>query len=295
MVHTTNIIKELTPLSDKDCLYIVERHKNEFTYPMHTHDAYELNFIRNGHGLKRIVGDSVESITDLELVLIAQPNLEHTWEQGDAERRDMYEITIQFSPNLISQTLLNKNQFASIGSMLERAKQGLCFSMETIIAVYGDLEELLHCTDGFAQLLQFWHLLFRLSKDSKARTLSSGSFAKANISADSRRVQKVEDYIRLHYMDDIPLATLADIVGMTEVSFSRFFKLRTGRTLTNYLIDMRLGYASRMLVDTTQSVAEIAYQCGFNNISNFNRLFRKHKQMSPIEFRNSYQKNKVLV
>lgn len=96
-------------------------------------------------------------------------------------------------------------------------------------------------------------------------------------------------------MDDIPLATLADIVGMTEVSFSRFFKLRTGRTLTNYLIDMRLGYASRMLVDTTQSVAEIAYQCGFNNISNFNRLFRKHKQMSPIEFRNSYQKNKVLV
>ena len=295
MMTTTTIIKEITPLSDKDCLYIVQRHKNEFTYPMHTHDVYELNFIRNGKGLKRIVGDSVELISDLELVLIAQPNLEHTWEQGDCPKHDMYEITIQFSPDLLSRELLKKNQFASIGIMFERAQRGLSFSMSTIIAVYGLLEEMLHAQNGFSQLMYFYQVLHRLSQDTDSTTLSSGSFAKVNMNADSRRVQKVDDYLREHYFEDISLETLAQMVGMTGAAFSRFFKLRTGRTLSSYLIEMRLGYAARMLVDTTESVAEVAYKCGFNNLSNFNRLFRKHKQMSPNEFRCAYQKSKVLI
>lgn len=85
MEHCTSI-REITPLSDKDCLYIVERKKNEFTYPVHTHNVYELNFIRNGRGIRRIVGDHISEIGDLELVLIAGTDLEHTWEQGNCPR-----------------------------------------------------------------------------------------------------------------------------------------------------------------------------------------------------------------
>ena len=141
MEHYTTI-REITPLSDKDCLYIVERKKNEFTYPLHTHGAYELNFIRNGKGIRRLVGDHISEIDDLELVLIAGADLEYTWEQGNCPVHDMYEITIQFTPDLFPVALLNKNQYATIRTMLERAQCGVSFSQNVIISVYGLLEDM---------------------------------------------------------------------------------------------------------------------------------------------------------
>lgn len=87
---------------------------------------------------------------------------------------------------------------------------------------------------------------------------------------------------------------MAHLVGMTSTSFSRFFKLRTGKTLSDYVIDIRIGFASRLLVDTTMSVAEICYECGFNNLSNFNRIFKKKKDCSPKEFREYYRKKKII-
>ena len=82
---------------------------------------------------------------------------------------------------------------------------------------------------------------------------------------------------------------------MTPSAFSRFFKLRTGKTLNEYIIDVRLGYATRMLVDTTSTIAEISYSCGFNTLSNFNRQFKKGKGCSPSEFRKKYRKTKIII
>ena len=130
-------MREVTPLSEADCLYIAERHKCEYDFPLHIHDDYELNFIQNGRGLQRIVGDSIETIDDLELVLIAKSNLEHTWRQADCHAEDMYEITMQFIPELFPQNLLNKNQFKPIRKLLERSQHGLAFSRDCILRVYG--------------------------------------------------------------------------------------------------------------------------------------------------------------
>lgn len=89
--------------------------------------------------------------------------------------------------------------------------------------------------------------------------------------------------------------TLADMVGMTPVSFSRFFRLRTGKTLSDYIIDIRLGFATRLLVDSAHTIAEICYDCGFNNLSNFNRIFKRKKDCSPKEFRENYRKKKIVI
>jgi AraC-like DNA-binding protein len=115
------------------------------------------------------------------------------------------------------------------------------------------------------------------------------------VESDSRRVLKVKNYIAKNYTEEIRLNTLADIAGMSPSAFSRFFKSHTGRTLSEYIIEQRLGYASRMLVDTTNSVAEICYACGFNNLSNFNRIFKKKKNCSPTEFRENYHKTRIIV
>ena len=179
--------------------------------------------------------------------------------------------------------------------MLDRAQCGLAFPMEAIFKIYNQLDRLATEEQGFMAVMNFMTILYELSLFSDARQLSSSSFAKIEIVNESRRVQKVQRYINAHYQEDIRLAQLADLVGMTPVAFSRFFRLRTGKTLSDYIIDIRLGHAARLLVDSTVNVAEICYECGFNNISNFNRIFKKKKGCSPTAFRDNYHKSKIVI
>lgn len=289
-----HILREITPLSNKDCFYIVDRHKKEFTYPLHCHGEYELNFIEHGNGLRRIVGDSVETVGEYDLVLISTTELEHVWEQGDCTSEDIREITIQFDPHFFD-SLIDTNQFDRVKAMLDKGRNGLCFPINAIMKVYFLLDNLPE-SKGFYAVTQFLTLLYELSFfTDEARELSSSSFAKVNLQANSRRVLKVQQYIDEHFQDEIHLNQLASIVGMTPTAFSRFFKQRTGKKLSDYVIDIRLGHASRLLVDTTMSVAEICYDCGFNNLSNFNRIFKRKKNCSPSEFRETYFKKKVII
>lgn len=286
---------EITRLSEKDCFYIVERHKTEFTYPLHQHKEFELNFIEHGKGVRRIVGDSVEEIGEYELVLIGGKDLEHVWEQGRCKSKDIREITIQFSSDIFGDDLLSKNQFASIRRMLRRADHGLVFPLSSIMKVYSTLDTIAHEQERFVQFLKFLYILYELSVSDDARVLASSSFAHTDRSTESRRVQKVKQYIDANYAKPLKLADLADLVGMSSVAFSRFFRQRTGRTLSEYIIDIRLGYAARMLVDSTKNISEICYECGFNNLSNFNRTFKEKRNYTPRDFRAMFKKNKVIV
>ena len=288
-------IHEITPLSERDCFYVVDRHKKEFTYPMHCHAEYELNFIEHGKGVRRTIGDSVETIDDYDMVLITGHELEHVWEQGDCTSEDIHEITIQFSSDLFNETLLNKNQFRTIQTMLENAKCGMKFSMSTIMKVYTRLTEFAHTEPSFRSFISLLEILYELSLANDSVVLSSTSFAKIETQSESRRVQKVQNYVRDHYNEEIRLNDLAKMVGMAPVAFSRFFRQRTGRTLSDYIIEQRLGHASRLLVDSTQTIAEICFDCGFNTLSNFNRLFKRSKGCTPKDFRDYYQKRKIII
>ena len=276
-------------------LYIADRRKKEFTYPIHQHPVYELNFVERAPGVRRIVGDSNEVIGEYDLVLITSPDLEHVWEQNTCVSEDIREITIQFDIDFSANSLFDRNPFNSMKRMMVEAQKGLCFPLDAIMKVYRELDTLSSIKDGFYAFMQFLTILYELSKCEGARALSSTSFAKIEVPSDSRRVQKVKTFIDAHYREDIRLAQLSDIAGMSDSSFSRFFKLHTGRNLSDYIIDLRLGHACRQLVDSTNSVAEICYASGFNNLSNFNRIFRKRKGCSPSEFRENYHKTRIVI
>lgn len=289
------VLHEITPLMGKDVLYIADRHKKEFTYPIHNHEVFELNFVEHAPGVRRIVGDSSEVIGEYELVLITSPDLEHVWEQHECKSQDIREITVHFDISMDEDSLFGKTPFTSLRKMMNEARKGLAFPMPAIMKVYAQLNSLSSIKEGFYAVMQFLTILYELSKCDGARTLASTSYAKVAVEDDSRRILKVKNYISTNFMDEMRLATLADIAGMSPSAFSRFFKLHTGRNLTDYIIDIRLGYATRMLVDTSRSISEISFNCGFNNLSNFNRIFKKKKGCSPSEFRESYHKTKVLI
>ncbi len=289
------VIREIPPLSDSDCLYIADRSKSEFTYPMHRHMECELNFIENASGVRRVVGDSVEIIGDYDLVLIASNDLEHGWEQADCTSEKVREITVQFSSDLVNSNFTNKKQFDSIRELLERARKGVAFPIAAILKVYHMLDALSSEKDGFYAVMKFFTILYELSLCENYKVLSSSPFAKTEFHSNSGRVQRVREYINNNFKSDIRLPLLAEMAGMSPVAFSRFFKMRTGKNLSEYIIDIRLGYAASMLVDSSNSIAEISCECGFNNLSNFNRIFKKKKKCSPKEFRENFKKNKKVV
>ena len=294
-MEESRVIHEITPLMGKDALYIADRRKKEFTYPIHNHEVFELNFVEHAAGVRRIVGDSNEIIGEYDLVLITSPDLEHVWEQNDCTSDDIREITVQFHMDLTNETFLLQKPFYTMRKMLFEARRGLAFPLEDIMRVYNHLDTLSSVKEGFYAVMQFMTVLYELSKSTKARTLATSSYAKVEADSDSRRVLKVKNFIAKNYMDELRLSTLAEIAGMSPSAFSRFFKLHTGRNLSEYIIEQRLGYASRMLVDTSKGIAEISYQSGFNNLSNFNRIFKKNKGCSPSEFRENYHKTRIIV
>ncbi len=291
----TDVLKEITPLSDKDLFYIVERHKSEFIYPVHQHRDFELNFVEHANGADRVVGDSIEEIGEFDLVLIGGENLQHAWQQGGCTSRDIREVTIQFSADLFPESLLSKTQFASIRRMLERSALGLSFPMETILDVYSTLNGLVGMQEPFYQYIQFLVLMYKLSLSENAKVLASNSFAQSEAGGESDRVKKVKRYIYDHFKDDVSLTSMAELAEMSPSAFSRFFKSQTGSTLSDYIIDIRLGNAAHLLVDTAKSVSDICNECGFNNQSNFNRIFKAKRGVTPRDFRAMFKKNKVIV
>lgn len=280
------ILREITPLTPSDCFSIFSRTKDEFDFPLHFHEEFELNFIQNAAGAKRVIGDHVSEIEDLELVLVGS-NLQHGWFTHNCKGKKIYEITIQFHRDLFDEKFLQRNQMSFIKVLFQRAARGVLFSRETSLSIVPRIINLTQ-KSGFDSVLELMSILHDLSISRNFHTLSDASFNKEPSYYNSRRIEKIMEYVNKNFGQNISLSDAAKIAGMTEVSLSRFFKVRTGKTFIDALNDIRLGHATRMLIDTTQSVNEIAYKCGFNNMSNFNRIFKKKKESTPKEFRNSY-------
>ena len=294
-MEKTDILQEITPLEEHNFMYVADRHKAEYDFPLHRHDLFELNFVEHGAGCERIVGDSVETIDEYDLVLITSPNLEHMWGQGACKSEDIHEITVQFNIDFHTDRIFDTNPMQSVKKMFCRAERGLAFPLAAIMTVYPRLIRISQIKEGFYSMVELFYILYELSKFDDARELSSSSFAQVKPNTESRRVAKVKDYITTHYIEEIRLEQMSDMVGMSPTAFSRFFKLRTGKTLAEYIVDIRLGHAARMLVDTNDAVSQIGFACGFNTLTNFNRLFKKRKGCSPTEFREKYAKTKIIV
>ena len=281
-----NIVREIIPLTSSDCFTIFTRIKSEFDFPLHSHEELELNLIINASGAKRIIGDHIGEIDDMELVLVGS-NLPHFWQTHKCKSKEIKEVTLQFHKDLFDEKFLRRNQLSFIRTLLERSAKGILFSKQTIKEITPRLNDL-NQKQGFDSVLELLSILHDLSISRNMHVLSDSTFNNAEFSYNSRRIEKAIEYMNLNFQKQITLTEIAKLTNMADVSFSRFFKARTGITFMDSLLELRLGNASRLLIDTTQSIAEVAYNCGFNNISNFNRLFKKKKNCTPREFRENY-------
>lgn len=277
--------REITPLSPEDSFLVFDRIKEVFDFPIHFHPEYELNFIGNGKGVKRVVGDSVEDIDDIELVLVG-PNLHHGWIMNEFDNKEIHEITIQFHETLFNDEILSRRIMKPIKDMFDRSIHGILFSKRTATEVYERISQVSKL-DSMDYFLEFISILHDLANSRNQRLLSTYTANRENFE-NSDKIKAVYEYVQENYNRKITLAEVSELVNMSHVSFNRFMKKRTGKTFVDYVNDVRISNASIRLIEKDVSISEIAFDCGFNNIANFNRVFKKLKQCTPSQYKSEF-------
>ncbi|UNY98748.1 AraC family transcriptional regulator [Zhouia spongiae] len=277
--------REITPLSNQDCFLVFDRVKDHFHFPVHYHPEFELNFISNGKGVRRIIGDHMQEINNIELVLVG-PNLYHGWETHNCTNSDIHEVTIQFQETLFNDELLGRSILKPIDTLLKNAAHGISFSSQTAMALKHRITTISKL-EGMEYFLELISILHALANSPDQQLLSTFTINKQDVDSNDK-LQKVCSYIQKNHHHKITLNHMADLINMSSVTFGRFIKKHTGKTFVEYLNDVRIGYASRWLIEKDYTISEIAYLSGFNNIANFNRVFKSNKNCTPTEFRENF-------
>ena len=246
----------------------------------HYHPEIELVYINNGKG-KRQVGLHLSNYDEGDLVMIGT-NVPHTGftEYFDKERK---EVVVQFKPDFLGNSLEKVLEFKNIKRLFEISKRGLVFSGNTKKTIGISMLGLQYETP-LQKVLTLIKILNDLSISKDVTVLNSENFDSESIQ-ENERIKKVFNYIKLNYKEEVSLNEVSELVFMTPPSFCRYFKSKTNKTFTTFLNEYRINNALKLLAQSELDIKNICFQCGYNNFSHFNRLFKKQISMTPSEFR----------
>lgn len=277
----SEIQQEICPITNEDLFIILDHANAKFEYPIHCHPEYEINLVINTKGI-RVVGDSEEAFSDLDFVMTG-PYIPHVWK---SELETNHVVTIQFSEELLNFQIMNKRLFLPIKQLLLDSMQGLCFYGPEAERIKDEIVELTKL-QGFQTATKFLSILNELAHAPRRKLVSNLYESERLIHhSKSRRISKVCKFIEENISQKITLSDAASLVNMSDSAFSHFFKRQTSISFITYVNNLRVAKACDLLANTALSASEICYDCGFNNKSNFIRLFTKRKNMTPIEYRN---------
>jgi AraC-like DNA-binding protein/mannose-6-phosphate isomerase-like protein (cupin superfamily) len=262
------------------------REMPHFTYPWHFHPEYEILYVIDGSGTS-FVADSIEEFQSGDLALIGS-TLPHFWRSdekylnSEGKLKVKY-IVIQFPTGFLKDEIANYPEYHLIGDLLERASRGIRFSADFVRGIEKKIIRLSK-SSGFERIIHLQELLQALAKTQDYKLLAGELYQHENLTFTNFRLTKVLQFLNTNYQRKIELETVADIANLHPAAFCRFFKEKTGKSLSEYVNDMRIGYACRLIIDGKLSVSQISYESGFNNLSNFNRTFKGHTKMTPTEY-----------
>ncbi|WP_421800052.1 AraC family transcriptional regulator [Haliscomenobacter sp.] len=286
------VFLEITPLKESDVFVVLDAVNNKFAYPLHNHAELELSLVSGISGT-RTVGDSTQSYLENDLVFMG-PYLYHKWDGAVAAQpkgKNYRVITIQFGADLFTAQLLKKEPYNKIRKLLQRCGRGIRFYGKTYEDAFLRMKEL--TTDkGMDSVLEFFKLLDVLSRSTEFEYLNSEGLAPATSKSDSRRIQVAYTYILENFSNhQMKVSDLAGLMNMSDSAFSHFFRKHAHHSFKQFLIDIRVRFACKLLLDSEETITEICFHSGFNNVTNFNRLFMKYRHCAPLQYRKLHEEN----
>lgn len=271
--------------------FYIEKFTVEHTYDIwHNHLELEFNHILQGSGT-RFIGDSIESFCSGDMVLVG-PNLPHVWRSDRLYYQGVDEIKVeliltQFIRDFAGKEFLSLPEMHCVKELLDEAAQGLQILGRTKEVVSGRLLKLVKM-EGGEKLIEFIQILLFIAKTKEYRKLSSVGFIDSYQSKGADRINKVHDFIMNNFTEDITLKEASEIAHMNETAFCRFFKSTTLKTFTQFLNEIRIGYACKLLLHKKMNIASVGYECGFRNISYFNRVFKGLVGITPQQYQRKH-------
>lgn len=298
---------------------LVEPH---FDPNWHFHPHYQLFLVEEGTGT-RFIGDSIKPFGPGDLVFLG-PNLPHLWRSDQAyfSRRTDHKppeadecttsvpsdtaasasqstrdrqplvargIVVYFSEDFLGHDFFEKQEMSHLRQLLNHARQGLEWTGSTRSRVESVLQDLTTQPVGFGRVLRLLTLLDELSHATDYRFLTSPGYTNTVKPTETDRMQLVHDYVLGHFPDDLSLDTVADLAGMTPPAFCRYFKARANKTFSEFVSEVRVGHACKLLMNGRLSITQISFESGFRTLSNFNRQFKDITGQTPSGYVKTYR------
>ncbi len=252
----------------------------------HYHNNYEISFITEGSG-KRIVADSIQEFQPGDLVFIGC-NLPHVWiadkETLNPSLRTLEMVFLQFTDRLLSSQLLSLPEFKYVAKALALSERGILIVGQTLNEV-SELMLQMPYLKGFERMLHFFKMMDIIGRSDSNIQLASNEYLKVRFTTGNKRIASIHEYFMNNYREEVNLKRIAELVSMAEGSLCRFFKENMGVTLFEYLNRIKTDFACKLLMDNDLSIMEVCFDSGFNNLSHFNKQFRKMTGVTPSEYR----------
>ncbi len=280
-------------IPEQNAFVVKELIAPHFDKNWHFHPEYQLFLVVKGKGT-RFVGDQMEPFREYDMVLTG-PNLPHLWRNDPAYFNKntglfTHGIVIYFPENFLGNAIHEKEEFEDINLLLHKSSRGLAFGENTVQNIHVMLEHLLHSSKSF-RVIRLLEILQYLSTASDSKPIASVGYTNTNKESEKDRMNKVYEFVMENYHNKIQLSDVSELANMTESAFSRYFKSRMNKTFTGFLTEVRIGQACKLLHEVDKNISEISYECGFNTLSNFNRLFKEKVGQSPLLYKQDYLKS----
>jgi AraC-like DNA-binding protein len=274
--------------------YLVKTLKEPFFDPnWHFHPHYQLFTVIKGTGT-RFIGDDIRHFNIGDTVFLA-PNMPHLWrsdrEYFEKDSQLMTEgIVVYFKEDFLGSEFFEKSEMYDIKTLLKKSERGLDLTGQLKEELVNDLKNL-PVDSGFQGIIKILSILDKLSKSTDYQYIASTTYSNTHKISETERMRMVHEYVLKHFKENINLSTVASLSNMTDAAFCRYFKSRTNKTFSDFVKEIRIGNACKMLQDENKSISQTCYESGYNTVSNFNNQFKSLKGVSPKQYQKLHRRN----
>lgn len=271
--------------------FVVQELKQPFFDPnWHFHPEYQLFMVLKGKGT-RFIGDHVKPFNEGDITFLG-PNLPHLWRSDLEETTSKKDteaegIVVYFHENFISDSLLKKEEGIKIRQLFKKSLRGFDVTNNSINTIAQMILQL-PFLEGFDAVLGLLHILNNLSQTDNIKLLASSGYTNTLREGDTLRMNRVYAHIMKNFYRKITISELASLINMTPTSFSRYFKTHANKTFSEFVSEIRIGHACKLLIDQKKNASQACYESGFRTLSNFNRQFKTITKRTPLEYKKRY-------
>jgi AraC-like DNA-binding protein len=273
--------------------FLVKKLQEPFFDPnWHFHPHYQLFTVIKGTGT-RFIGDDIRHFEEGDTVFLG-PNMPHLWrsDRNYFEKESQLQtegIVVYFKEDFLGNDFFEKSEMYDIKTLLKKSERGLDITGKMGAEMVIDLNELLGLT-GFEGISKLLNILHKLSVTNDYQYISSTNYTNTHKISETERMRIVHEYVLKHFKENINLSTVSSLSNMTEAAFCRYFKSRTNKTFSDFVKEIRIGNACKMLQDENKSISQTCYESGYNTVSNFNNQFKSLKGISPKQYQKLYRR-----